>query len=78
VPGMLSTSGVKVPCPAWLMEAICEPVNLKQALKRVKANNRTAVYGPVCTVVWEEALREEYPYSDSVTRPEYLRLIPRH
>ncbi|EPX8467422.1 group II intron reverse transcriptase/maturase, partial [Escherichia coli] len=23
---------------AWLMEAICEPVNLRHALKRVKAN----------------------------------------
>ncbi|HBE9180285.1 TPA: group II intron reverse transcriptase/maturase, partial [Serratia fonticola] len=26
----------------WLMEAICEPVNLKQALKRVKANKGAA------------------------------------
>lgn len=27
---------------AWLMEAICEPVNLRQALKRVKANKGAA------------------------------------
>ena len=26
--------------------------------------NRTAVYGPVCTVVWEEAGREACPYPD--------------
>lgn len=26
----------------WLMEAICEPVNLRQALKRVKANKGAA------------------------------------
>ncbi|GKV80736.1 reverse transcriptase domain-containing protein [Pectobacterium versatile] len=27
---------------AWLMEAICEPVNIKQAMKRVKANKGAA------------------------------------
>ncbi|HIC1790789.1 TPA: hypothetical protein ACW0I5_004756 [Escherichia coli] len=27
---------------AWLTEAICEPVNLRQALKRVKASKGTA------------------------------------
>ncbi|KAA8995885.1 MULTISPECIES: reverse transcriptase domain-containing protein [unclassified Brenneria] len=36
------TNGESPPSTAWLMEAICEPVNLRQALKRVKANKGAA------------------------------------
>ena len=34
--------------------------------KRVSATSRTAVYGPVCTVVWEGWSREAPPYPDRV------------
>lgn len=46
---------------AWLMEAICEPVNLRQALKRVKANKGAA--GADCMSVSElpEHLRHNWP-----------------
>src|SRR5882762_4119188 len=33
-------------------------------LERVSATSRTAVYGPVCTVVWEGRSREAPPYPD--------------
>ena len=36
------TNGESPSSTAWLMEAICEPVNLRQALKRVKANKGAA------------------------------------
>jgi hypothetical protein len=32
--------------------------------KRVSLTSRTAVYGPVCTVVWEGWSREAPPYPD--------------
>ena len=31
--------------------------------------DRTAVYGPVCTVVWEGSGREARPYPDPVSSP---------
>src|SRR5205085_3711068 len=39
--------------------------------KHVSAISRTAVYGPVCTVVWEGRSRETPPY------PDWLVLLPR-
>jgi hypothetical protein len=35
--------------------------------ERVSATSRTAVYGPVCTVVWEGRSREAPPYPISGT-----------
>src|SRR4029077_21113894 len=40
---------------------------------RVSATSRTAVYGPVCTVVWEGRSREAPPYPDLWPTTELAR-----
>jgi hypothetical protein len=32
--------------------------------RRASATNRTAVYGPVCTVVWQGSAGDRCPYAD--------------
>lgn len=46
---------------AWLMEAICEPVNLRQALKRVKANKGAAGADGMSVSELPEHLRHNWP-----------------
>lgn len=46
---------------AWLMEAICEPVNLRQALKRVKANKGAAGAEGMSVSELPEHLRHNWP-----------------
>ena len=49
------------------MEEVCERSNrslFRPWSKRVSATSRTAVYGPVRTVVWEGRSREAPPYPD--------------
>jgi len=53
--------------------------------KRNRIINRTAVYGPVCTVVWEGRGREASPYPDSLSglrvsaiRRESARILVDH
>lgn len=46
---------------AWLMEAICEPVNLRQALKRVKANKGAAGTDGMSVSELPEHLKHHWP-----------------
>ncbi|WP_324031068.1 group II intron reverse transcriptase/maturase [Aeromonas caviae] len=46
---------------AWLMEAICEPVNLRQALKRVKANKGAAGADGMSVSELPEYLKRHWP-----------------
>ncbi|CFQ43448.1 group II intron reverse transcriptase/maturase [Yersinia bercovieri] len=46
---------------AWLMEAICEPVNLRQALKRVKANKGAAGADGMSVSELPEYLKHHWP-----------------
>lgn len=46
---------------AWLMEAICEPVNLRQALKRVKANKGAAGTDGMSVSERPEHLKHHWP-----------------
>lgn len=45
----------------WLMEAICEPVNLRQALKRVKANKGAAGADGMSVSELPEYLKHHWP-----------------
>ncbi|RDA13757.1 hypothetical protein DTL37_29625, partial [Escherichia coli] len=45
----------------WLMEAICEPVNLRQALKRVKANKGAAGVDGMRVSELPDYLRHHWP-----------------
>ena len=46
---------------AWLMEAICEPVNLRHALKRVKANKGAAGADGMSVSELPDYLRHHWP-----------------
>lgn len=46
---------------AWLMEAICEPVNLRQALKRVKANKGAAGVDGISVSELPDYLKHHWP-----------------
>ena len=46
---------------AWLMEAICEPVNLRRALKRVKANKGAAGADGMSVSELPDYLRHHWP-----------------
>lgn len=45
----------------WLMEAICEPVNLRHALKRVKANKGAAGADGMSVSELSEHLKHHWP-----------------
>ena len=52
------------------LSVVSEPERPANTFNRVSATSRTAVYGPVRTVVWEGRSREAPPYPDLwPTRP---------
>ena len=53
--------GAEAPTAAYETEP---PVSMGRHI-----TDRTAVYGPVCTVVWEGSGREARPYPDPVASP---------
>src|SRR3954447_26473927 len=44
--------------------------------RQVSATDRIAVYGPVCTVVWQGSVGDCCPYADQVGIPENELLKP--
>ena len=54
------------------LSVVSEPERPANTFNRVSATSRTAVYGPVRTVVWEGRSREAPPYPDPA-RPVELR-----
>ena len=52
------------------LSVVSEPERPANTFNRVSATSRTAVYGPVRTVVWEGRSREAPPYPDQCPLPQ--------